>query len=80
MSAESTLILTGLLIAITPFLGLPSVWYSYIFAILGLLVLGIGLLLRARRMASIHHTETSPAQETDTTRDSEPPHEPSPMS
>ena len=48
MSSESTLILFGFLTLITPFLGLPSAWYEYIFPVFGLVVLGIGILLRKR--------------------------------
>ncbi len=46
MSSESTLILFGFLIVIVPFLGIPSSWYGYIFPIFGLVVFGIGILLR----------------------------------
>ncbi len=79
MSAESTLIFTGLLIAITPFLGLPSVWYGYIFAILGLVVFGIGLLLRTRGVSHTRDTVMHSTQETNSTHDNNSIHEPSPM-
>lgn len=78
MSAESNLIFTGILIVLTPFLGLPSVWYGYIFAVLGLVVLGIGLLFRVRRIANIRDSEASASKKVDQTNSNEPPHEPSP--
>ncbi len=52
MSAESTLILTGILVLLTPFLGLPSAWYAYIFAILGIVVVSIGVMFRSRQVAA----------------------------
>lgn len=49
MSTESTLIFFGFLTMVTPFLGLPYKWYGYIFFVLGLVVLGIGISFRMRR-------------------------------
>lgn len=59
MSAESTLILFGLLTIVTPFLGLPHKWYGYIFSIIGLVVLGIGISLRMRVRT---HSQNQPMQ------------------
>lgn len=79
MSAESTIILAGFLIIITPFLGLPSSWYAYIFTVLGLIVFGTGLLFRTRRMPTAHKpTQPEPEAPVDN-HDAEPPHEPSPI-
>ncbi len=79
MSAESTIILAGFFITITPFLGLPSSWYAYIFAVLGLIVFGTGILLRARHMP-ITRQPTQPESERPVdNHDTEPPHEPSPI-
>ncbi len=50
MSAESTLIFAGILVILTPFLGLPSEWYGYIFSILGIVITGIGIMFRARKI------------------------------
>ncbi len=55
MSAESTLIFAGTLVVLTPFLGLPSEWYGYIFLVLGMLVTGIGIMLRTRRTVLSEH-------------------------
>ncbi|HQU07467.1 MAG: hypothetical protein B7X04_00495 [Parcubacteria group bacterium 21-54-25] len=79
MSSESTLILFGFLIIITPFLGLPFSWYSYILPILGLFVFGIGLSFRMRRYrARKPHDHAAPMH--DDGADQEPtPHDPSPI-
>ncbi|VAW33026.1 hypothetical protein MNBD_CPR01-355 [hydrothermal vent metagenome] len=49
MSAESTLILTGVLVLLTRFLGLPSEWYIYIYLVLGIVIISIGIMLHSRR-------------------------------
>ncbi len=49
MSAESTLIFAGIAVILTPFLGLPSEWYGYIFSTLGVIVTIIGIMFRARK-------------------------------
>ncbi len=60
MSSESTLILLGILVVITPYSGIPSFWYGYILPILGLFIIGIGFLFRGRRISleSINKKET----------------------
>lgn len=52
MSSESTLILLGILVVITPYSGIPSFWYGYVLPIFGLFIIGIGFLFRARRISS----------------------------
>jgi len=52
MSSESTLILLGLFVAITPYIGVPTFWYAYILPVLGILIIGIGFLFRSRRISS----------------------------
>ncbi len=61
MSSESTLILLGILVVITPYSGIPSFWYGYILPILGLFIMGIGFLFRTRRISSerINKKETT---------------------
>lgn len=52
MTTESTLILLGILTALVPFLGLPYAWLLWIVPLLGLLIAGTGIMLRARRLTS----------------------------
>jgi len=49
MSKESLLVLLGVLIAVTPFSGLPSSWLMFILPVLGVAVVFTGLLLRRER-------------------------------
>ncbi len=51
MSRESTLILFGVLVALSPFIGLPYIWLMWILPILGILVIVLGVALRAKRSA-----------------------------
>ncbi len=51
MSRESTLILLGILIALTPFVGLPLLWRAILLPIFGALVVLIGITLRAHKLA-----------------------------
>lgn len=46
MRRESTLIVLGIIIMITPFLGIPWAWKTYIFVALGLFVALIAFFLR----------------------------------
>lgn len=48
MTRESFLILLGVLVALSPFLGLPLTWLAVLLPLLGLITLGIGYTLRAR--------------------------------
>ncbi len=52
MSSESTLILFGLLVVVTPYSGVPIFWYAYILPVLGIVIIGIGFLFRSRRVSS----------------------------
>jgi hypothetical protein len=71
MSKESTLITAGVLIMLSPFLGLPSSWFSYILPVLGIVILAVGYTaLRARRAphavrvaAAAHEQEPSMSAE-----------------
>ena len=51
MSRESTLILLGILVALTPFVGLPLLWRAILLPIFGALVVLIGITLRAHKLA-----------------------------
>jgi TRAP-type C4-dicarboxylate transport system permease small subunit len=46
MKRESFLVVLGVVIAISPFVGLPLSWLMYILPILGLLIVVIGISLR----------------------------------
>ena len=56
MSSESTLILFGLLVVVTPYSGVPIFWYAYILPVLGIVIIGIGFLFRSRRISSQNDT------------------------
>lgn len=68
MSRNSTLILLGILVILTPFSGFPVSFRTFLAVILGACVAGIGLALRmqsARGMQS--RAEVSPSSATPTT-------------
>lgn len=60
MSREGTLILLGVIVVLSPFLGLPYSWLMWILPILGLAVLAQGIVLRMRRLTA---TQAAPARE-----------------
>ncbi len=63
MSSESTLILLGILVVITPYSGVPTFWYAYILPTLGIIIIGIGFLFRSRRVSHENNpTQTSSEQ------------------
>lgn len=49
MSKETTLIIVGVLVVLSPFLGLPESWLSVILPILGAVILVLGYLTFDRR-------------------------------
>jgi uncharacterized membrane protein len=49
MSRESLLVLLGVIIALSPYLGIPVVWLAVILPLLGVAIAVIGASLRARR-------------------------------
>lgn len=61
MSREGTLILLGVIVVLSPFLGLPYSWLMWILPILGLAVLAQGIVLRMRRLTA---TQAAPTRET----------------
>jgi hypothetical protein len=50
MSKEMTVIALGVLIVITPFLGIPGSWKTFIFIIAGLVLAAVGFLLRGEAL------------------------------
>lgn len=63
MSREGTLILLGLFVALSPFVGLPYSWLMWILPILGLIILAQAIVLRMRRLTS---TQSAPRHPHDT--------------
>lgn len=59
MSRESALIILGILVAVSPFVGLPLSVLAWILPVLGILTAIIGLALRLRRQ----RRETTPEPE-----------------
>lgn len=57
MSRESVLILFGLLVAFSPFSGLPISWLAWILPILGATVLVIGVSFKAQKILAVPVTE-----------------------
>jgi hypothetical protein len=51
MSKEITVILLGLLIVITPYLGIPGSWKTVIFVLGGLCLAAVGFLLRGEALS-----------------------------
>lgn len=63
MSRASLLILIGVLIALSPFSGLPMAWLSFALPVLGLLTLAIGISFRPKKSAPTNpsHEASVPA-------------------
>jgi hypothetical protein len=59
MSRENVLIMLGVLVALSPYLGLPLSVLGIILPILGLLIIGIGVTLRIRMVQSTRGREAS---------------------
>lgn len=51
MSKEMTVIALGVLVAVTPFLGVPGSWKTVILIVSGLCIAGVGFLLRGEALA-----------------------------
>lgn len=54
MSKETTVILLGLLVAITPYLGIPGFWKTVVLVLAGLGIAGTGFLLRGEVIGRGH--------------------------
>ena len=50
MSIDALIMFAGVLVAIMPFLGFPNSWDAIIFLILGVLIIGLGIIVRRRGM------------------------------
>lgn len=50
MSHESTILLIGILITLSPFLGLPYSWLMVVVPILGIMTAVLSIIIRARSM------------------------------
>ena len=48
MTLDALIILAGTLVAMLPFAGFPNSWDTVIFFFLGLLVIGLGIVVRRR--------------------------------
>ncbi len=53
MSKEGTLITIGVVVVLSPFLGLPHSWLAWILPLCGLAVLLVGYFIRKEHVASV---------------------------
>jgi len=69
MSREMTLIVVGLLVIVTPYTGFPSFIRTAVLVLCGVVIAGIGFLMRAHTLSkpAAHKTEHHPFQENITT-------------
>ena len=51
MSKEMTVIVLGLLVVVLPHLGIPGTWRTALLLVLGLVVAGVGFLLRGEALS-----------------------------
>ena len=56
MNRESVLIILGILIAFSPYSGLPLSILAFVLPVLGLLVAAIGMTMRIRRKRALQET------------------------
>jgi hypothetical protein len=65
MSREMTLIVLGILVIVTPYTGFPSPVRTAVLVICGVVIAGIGFLIRAHTLSKpgTHKTEHHPFQE-----------------
>ncbi len=57
MSRESVLILCGLLVAFSPFSGLPVSWLAWLLPILGAVVIAVGVSFKAQKILAVPVTD-----------------------
>jgi len=69
MSREMTLIVVGLLVIVTPYTGFPSFVRTAVLVLCGVVIAGIGFLMRTHTISKPHQhkTEHHPFQENITT-------------
>ncbi|HEY4501984.1 MAG TPA: hypothetical protein VJJ20_02875 [Candidatus Paceibacterota bacterium] len=75
MSKEMTVIALGVLVAATPYLGVPGLWKTVILVLAGFCLAGVGFLLRGEALSrgvgegKRHFVENQAPQSTPTQRD-----------
>jgi len=57
MKKDLSIIILGLVVVVTPFLGVPTSWKNVIFVVAGLVITGLAYLLRMRANDTIHHMD-----------------------
>lgn len=65
MSKNTSIIILGFLVALTPFLGLPGAWKTGVFVISGLLIVLIAFLQKGGKLSNIESWLISKKKETD---------------
>jgi hypothetical protein len=60
MSRESVLVLLGVIVALSPFLGIPTTWLAIILPLLGVAVAVIGASLRVARFFATESPHDAP--------------------
>ena len=67
MTKDNGILILGLVVALTPFLGIPGEWKTIIFVLAGILIAFLSFLIKREREMSIdlHRKETYPAQFSD---------------
>jgi hypothetical protein len=54
MTLDALIMLIGALVALLPFLGFPNSWDSVLYFLLGVIIIGLGIVVRRRNS---HHTD-----------------------
>ena len=60
MSKEGTLITIGVIVVLSPFLGLPHSWLTWILPVCGAAVLLVGYFIRKEHIATVAVAESEP--------------------
>ena len=61
MKRENVLIVLGVLIAVSPYIGIPLSILRFVLLALGMLVIGIGLMMRRTDQLSLRHAASERA-------------------
>lgn len=48
MSIDALIMFAGVLVALMPFLGFPNSWDAIVFLVLGIIIIGLGIIVRRR--------------------------------
>ncbi len=59
MTIDALIMISGVLVAILPFLGFPIQWDNIILVVLGLLITTFGIIIRRRSVRRSSHTHSS---------------------